>query len=118
MTPNDSPSTREKPMIDPVAGTHVENVLPEDPAALIRHRRRVRALWFIVFETVAIGVMAASIVAGISARFAAENLTPLFRILPISAAIVAVILPIFFFGDAKRRNRRRRSPREEGDSLK
>jgi hypothetical protein len=65
-------------------------------------------LYFIVLETMAIGVTIASAIAGISIRFAAESLTPVFRILPVGAAIVAAILPILFFGDPKRRNRTRR----------
>jgi hypothetical protein len=54
-------------------------------------------------ETFAVAVTIASVVAGISARFAAETFTPIFRVLPISAAVVAAILPIFFFGDLRRR---------------
>jgi hypothetical protein len=65
-------------------------------------------LRFIVSEAIAIGVMVASALAGISARFAAESLNPILRILPVSAAVIAVILPIIFFGDPKRRNRARR----------
>jgi hypothetical protein len=76
-----------------------------DPAAIARHRRRVRLARFIAFETIAVTVLVASIVAGISARFAAESLTPIFRVLPVMAASVAAILPILFFGDPKRRGR-------------
>jgi hypothetical protein len=65
-------------------------------------------LYFIALETMAIGVTIASAIAGISIRFAAESLTPVFRILPVGAAVVAAILPILFFGDPKRRNRTRR----------
>jgi uncharacterized BrkB/YihY/UPF0761 family membrane protein len=82
---------------------------PEDIAKIIRRRRRLRMLYFIILEALAIGLMITSAVAGISSRFAAESLTPIFRVLPISAAIVAVILPIIFFGDPKRRNRSRRN---------
>jgi hypothetical protein len=63
---------------------------------------------YIICEAVAIAVMVGSAVAGISERFAAENFTPVFRVLPVSAAVVAVVLPIIFFGDPKRRNRPRR----------
>jgi len=56
-------------------------------------------------ETFAIGLMVASIVAGVSARFADEALTPIFRVLPITAAVAAAILPILFFGDPKRKMR-------------
>ena len=67
--------------------------------ALLRHKRRMRTVRFILFETIAIAVMVAS------ARFAPENLTPAFRVIPVTAATVAVILPILFFGNSKRRNR-------------
>ncbi len=69
--------------------------------ALLRHQRRMRTVRFIVSETIAIAVMVAS------ARFALENLAPAFRVIPVIAATVAVILPIVFFGNHKRRNRRR-----------
>ena len=64
-------------------------------------------LRFAICEVLALGIMVASALAGISERFTAESWTLLFRVLPIGAAVVAVILPIFFFGDPKRRNRRR-----------
>jgi len=72
-------------------------------AALVRHRRRVRLARFIAGEAIAIAVLVVSVLAGISERFVAESLTPLFRTLPITAAIVAAILPILFFGDPKRK---------------
>jgi hypothetical protein len=93
---------------DLIPKEHFVKVSLEDPAALIRHRRRVRMVRFIVCEAVTIAVMVGSAVAGISERFAAENFTPVFRVLPVSAAVVAVVLPIIFFGDPKRRSRPRR----------
>jgi len=63
----------------------------------------MRLTRFIAFETISIAVLLLSILAGISQRFAAESLTPIFRVLPITAAAVAGILPILFFGDPKRR---------------
>jgi hypothetical protein len=74
-----------------------------DVARLVRHRRRMRLARFIVCEAIAIAVLVISVAAGISERFAAESLTPIFRVLPVTAAIVAAILPIFFFGHPKRR---------------
>ncbi|HVF71164.1 MAG TPA: hypothetical protein VM940_06115 [Chthoniobacterales bacterium] len=56
---------------------------------------------FLVAEAFAIAVMMASVVAGVSARFAADSLTPIFKVLPITAAVVAAILPIVFFGTSK-----------------
>lgn len=82
--------------------------LREGLAALIRLRRRVRMLRFIVCEAVAIGIMVGSALAGLSARFAAESFTPIFRVVPIGAAIVATILPILFFGNPMRRKGARR----------
>jgi hypothetical protein len=85
-------------------------------AGIIRHRRRVRLLYFIILEGVVIGLMIISAMAGISSRFAEESLTPIFRVVPVSAAIVSVILPIIFFGDPKRRNRsRHNNKRRAGD---
>jgi hypothetical protein len=75
----------------------------QDPASVVRHRRRMRMARFIVAEIAAIAVLFGSVIAGISERFAVESLTPLFRTLPITAAIVAAVLPILFFGHPKRR---------------
>jgi hypothetical protein len=110
MTPGYPPSGGRNPLpdVETIAQEPSPKVSQEDPAALIRHRRRVRMARFIVCEAVAIAVMVFSALAGISARFAAENFTPVFRVLPVSAAVVAVVLPIIFFGDPKRRNRPRR----------
>jgi hypothetical protein len=58
---------------------------------------------FIAVEIVALAILFGSVIAGISERFANESLTPLFRALPITAAIVAAVLPILFFGNPKRR---------------
>jgi hypothetical protein len=60
---------------------------------------------FIASETFAIGIFVASVLAGISERFASESLTPIFRILPITAAAVAALLPILFFAFPKGRGR-------------
>jgi hypothetical protein len=84
-------------------GGHRQPVfIPESPSTLIRRRRRARTLLFIVLEGFALLVMVVSAIAGISARFAAESWTPIFRVLPITAAAVAVILPIFFYGKRPR----------------
>jgi hypothetical protein len=82
---------------------------PDNVALIIRRRRRLRMLRFIVFEMIAIGVTVASAIAGISIRFATESLTPVFRVLPVGAAVIAAILPIAFFGHPERRNRKRRN---------
>jgi hypothetical protein len=58
---------------------------------------------FIVAEVLVLSVLILSVLAGISERFSSESFTPVFRALPITAAVVAAILPILFFGDPKRR---------------
>lgn len=58
---------------------------------------------FMAAEIVAISVLILSVLAGISERFASESLTPIFRALPITAAVAAAIFPILFFGGSKRR---------------
>lgn len=75
---------------------------PPDPAALARHRRKLRRRWFLFAELLSLAVLLGSVVAGISERFTAESLTPLFRVLPIAAAIIAGILPIVYFSNPKR----------------
>lgn len=77
-----------------------------DPVVIAHLRRRRRWAWFIAAEIGAGAFLVASVTAGISERFAAESLTPLFRVLPIAAASLVAILPILFFGDPKRRSRR------------
>ena len=72
-------------------------------AALGQRRRKVRIVRFVAAETLVLGILVASIVAGVSARFSMESLTPIFKIVPIIAAATAAILPILFFGSPKRR---------------
>lgn len=81
---------------------------PANDLLLFRQRRRTRRRWFLFAETLSLVILVGSIVAGISERFAAESLTPLFRVLPVAAAIAAGILPILFFGNPNRPSRRRR----------
>lgn len=75
--------------------------------ALLRRKRRMRAIRFIVCEAIAIAITVVSSLAATSVRFGAESLTPAFRVIPITAGTVAVILPILFFGNPRRRHRRR-----------
>lgn len=76
---------------------------PPDTIAFMRQRRRARRRWFLVAEALSLAVLFGSVAAGISERFAAESLTPVFRVLPIAAAIVAGVLPILFFGNRQGR---------------
>jgi hypothetical protein len=77
---------------------------PPNDLALFRQRRRARRRWFLLAEMLSLAVLVGSIVAGVSERFTAESLTPVFRVLPVAAAIVAGILPIIFFGSPNRRD--------------
>jgi len=63
-----------------------------------RTRRRQKLLWFLAVESIVLLVMVLSVLAGVSARFASESLTPIFRVLPVAAAVGATIFPILFFG--------------------
>jgi hypothetical protein len=74
-----------------------------DIAEVVRRRRRMRLVRFIAAEVLVLSVLILSVLAGISERFSSESLTPILRALPITAAVVAAILPILFFGDPKRR---------------
>jgi hypothetical protein len=56
--------------------------------------------------------MVGSGLAGLTSDFASDSLTPLFRILPIAAAVAATIIPILFMGSrdaAPGGNERRRN---------
>lgn len=82
--------------------------LAQSTADVLRQRRRMRFLRFLVLEAIAVVIAIASVAAGISQRFADEAYTPAFRVLPICAAAAAAILPILFFGSPSRRQRRKR----------
>ncbi len=89
----------------PEVAKQISPPAPVDAFALVRQRRKIRRRWFLFAETLSLIVMIGSVLAGISQRFAAESLTPLFRILPIAAALVAGILPIVYFSNPNRRLR-------------
>jgi hypothetical protein len=74
-----------------------------DVVAMVRQRRKRRRRWFLVAESLCLAVLVGSVLAGISQRFTAESFTPLFRIVPIAAALVAAILPIVYVGKPNRR---------------
>lgn len=63
-----------------------EHISPAHRAVVAaRQRRKVRWLWFVVCETVVLAVMILTVIAGISERFIAESLTPVFRVVPITS---------------------------------
>jgi hypothetical protein len=86
-------------------------------ARLIRARRRARLARFIVLETLAIGLTAASVIAGLMERFAAPSLTKIFTLLPIPFAALAVVLPIVFFGHPRHRAPRLKSSRPASERV-
>jgi hypothetical protein len=75
-------------------------------ARLMRRRRRARLARFIVLETLAIALTAASVLGGLMERFVSESLTKIFEVLPVTFAVVAVVLPIVFFGHPRHRGPR------------
>jgi hypothetical protein len=79
---------------------------PEAAGGLARRalesRRRRKFAWFLVVESIAGGLILASILAGLSLRFASESWTPVFRVLPVSAAVIATVVPILFYGNSRR----------------
>jgi hypothetical protein len=56
-----------------------------------------------VCESLAIALLVGSGLAGLISDFASESLTPIFRILPIAAAVAATLIPILFYGFSGRR---------------
>jgi hypothetical protein len=80
-------------------------------AETFRDHRRMRKLRFFILEIIAVTITVLSVVAGISTRYLDDALTPVFRVLPISAATAAVVLPILYFGNPKFRKRRGRRSR-------
>ncbi len=61
--------------------------------------RRIR---FLLCETLALALLAGTVVAGVSERFVSDSFTPLFKYLPAGAAILAAIIPILFYGKGRR----------------
>jgi hypothetical protein len=68
----------------------------------LESRRRRKFAWFLVVESIAGGLSLASILAGLSLRFASESWTAVFRVLPVSAAVIATVVPILFYGNSRR----------------
>ena len=87
----------------------LERVKSETARSAIRQRRRARLIRFILLESIALTLTVASVCTGLSARFADESFTAVFRYLPVSCAVLAGLLPIIFFGSVGRgRDGRRR----------
>src|SRR5687768_16738050 len=93
-----APSVTSRNGNEPRPGSNGEAPASVELARLARNRRRMRLVRFILAESLAVTVLAGSVMAGLSERFAAESLTAVFRVVPILAAAVATILPILFFG--------------------
>ena len=95
-----NPQTNEPP-----SRAELEALFPEAFGASgpksSRKRRRQKFVWFLAVESVAVLVMTVSILAGLSLRFSSESWTPVFRVLPVTAAVIAALLPILFYGNAR-----------------
>jgi hypothetical protein len=90
------PGQGDRRLLPPAAGGGLSRRAMES-------RRRRKFVWFMVVESIAGGLIVASILAGLSLRFASESWTPVFRVLPVGAAIIATIVPILFYGNSRRR---------------
>ncbi len=98
--PDAAPTPKRLPKENPARGTPDYNIY-----RAVRERRRARTVRFVVLESIVLCLMVASVCAGMSESFADENLTPIFRFLPVTCAIVAGLLPIIFFGSLGGRRR-------------
>jgi len=56
---------------------------------------------FVVFELLALAVLAGSLLGGMATRFGAGSFAPILHIVPIVAAVAMVVLPILYFGHPK-----------------
>lgn len=72
-------------------------------ADLVARRHRSKLITFVIWEGLAVAVTIISVFAGVSANYGDESFTPLFRVVPITAAAAATIIPILFFGTSRRR---------------
>ena len=78
---------------------------PTVAAELVRERRRTKVIRFAVCEAAAVALTVASIIAGIYTRDADGSVDAIFRVLPVTCAIIATAVPILFFGKVRRRSR-------------
>ena len=103
--PNALKDTNDEPPIEPGRKSETRNAPPDSPVALLRRRRRTKFIRFVLVESLAVAVMIGFGLAGMASDTASESLTPLFRILPIAAAVAATLIPILFYGFSGRRPR-------------
>jgi hypothetical protein len=82
---------------------YLPGALGESPRKALQSQRRRKLAWFLFVESIAVSAMIVSILAGFSLRFASESWTPAFRVLPVTAAIIATVLPILFYGNSRKR---------------
>jgi hypothetical protein len=61
-----------------------------------RHRR-VKLIRFIVWQTIALSVVAGAATLGVSQWFTDESLTLALRLLTITGALAATIIPVIFY---------------------
>ena len=63
----------------------------------VQRARRLKFVRFIIWQVAALSVVAGSVALGISQHFTDESLTLVFKLLTISAAVAAAIIPIIFY---------------------
>jgi hypothetical protein len=62
-----------------------------------QRRRRLKLIRFVVWQTIALSVVAGAATLGISQWFTDESLTLALRLLTIAGALAATIIPIIFY---------------------
>ena len=75
----------------------------EFAAELVRERRRLKLIRFAACEAAAIVLTILAILAGIATRSADGSTETVFRVLPVTFAVLATAIPILFFGKVRRR---------------
>ena len=82
--------------------------VPIKPTFGRTYRRRARLRRFVLLEVAVLLLLAISVTAGLSDRFADESLTAFFKTVTISLAVAAVVIPVAFYGRPKSDLRARR----------
>ncbi len=74
--------------------------------SLVRHRRRMRFIRFVVSESIAVFLMISSISIGVTHQPAVELHSAIYRMAPVLMALVVGVIPILFYGNSRCRLRR------------
>ena len=89
----------------PLANYSERHSAGELATEMVRERRRIKVIRFAMCEAAAIALMLLSIIAGIYTRAADGSVIAIFRVLPVTCAVIATAIPILFFGKVRRGRR-------------